>query len=355
VFEAVAAEARTKLTKFRSHDLADTAWAFATAGVDAPELFQATAVLARMRVADFAARDLCRTVWAFAIAGVEAPQLFEAAAAQASNDAAAFTSCELVDLVWAYSAAGVAAPGLFEAVAAKALEKISSFDSHDLARLTRSYASVTAPALFEAVAEDALEKLAAFNSKNLADTAYSAAGVSAPALSEASRTDASASPDGLAQLHQVLVHLQTETPHHPLTERLSRYEAELRAAYLREAPTPAESRENVSVALKRIGWGHEVDHVTAEGLSVDMAQPTAKVAVLFGRPTRYLEGNGASTRDAASTTEVDDGAEAAALRGAGWTVIRVPYDEWDCRSQAQREAYLRRKTSSRGAVSEGDS
>jgi len=63
--------------------LANTAWAFATAGVAAPQLFEAIAREAPMRIKEFNSQNLANTVWAFAKSGVAAPQLFEAIASEA--------------------------------------------------------------------------------------------------------------------------------------------------------------------------------------------------------------------------------------------------------------------------------
>jgi hypothetical protein len=65
---------------FNAQALANTAWAFATAGLRAPELFAALAVHAEQRMGTFNAQNLANTAWAFASAGVRAPGLFAALA-----------------------------------------------------------------------------------------------------------------------------------------------------------------------------------------------------------------------------------------------------------------------------------
>jgi very-short-patch-repair endonuclease len=286
-------------------------WAYATAGVAAPALFEAVATEALKKIASFNSQALANTVWAYATAGVAAPALFEAVAAEASKKVATFTPQNLANTVWAYATAGVAAPALFEAVAVESSKKIATFEPQALANTVWAYATagVAAPALFEVLAVSIEATISNF------------------------------SLDGLSQLHQVSMHLQLEAPQHALTLLLCRHEAELRAAYLRQEPTPSRSQREVSTALARIGWAHDFEHVTAEGISLDMAQPASKVAVEFDGPKHYLAG--------ASSRRVLDGkskAKERLLRRLGWDVVRVPYFEWDAlRSSADREKYLRTK------------
>jgi hypothetical protein len=65
---------------FNAQNLANTAWAFATAGVRAPGLFAALAVHAEQRMGTFSAQALANTAWAFA-----AMHLLDAPATPAST------------------------------------------------------------------------------------------------------------------------------------------------------------------------------------------------------------------------------------------------------------------------------
>ncbi|KAJ1463507.1 hypothetical protein M885DRAFT_474692, partial [Pelagophyceae sp. CCMP2097] len=174
LFAAVAGEASKKIAAFNPQDLANTVWAYATAGVAAPALFEAVAAKAPKKIATFKSQELANTVWAYATAGVEAPALFEAVALEASKKIATFTPQNLANIVWAYSTAGVEAPALFEAVAGEAPKKIATFKSQELANTVWAYATagVEAPALFEAIAAEALKKIATFKSQELANTAW---------------------------------------------------------------------------------------------------------------------------------------------------------------------------------------
>ena len=54
---------------FNTQNLANTAWAFATAGFPNAELFAVLAKAAERRIGDFNAQVLANAVWAFATAG----------------------------------------------------------------------------------------------------------------------------------------------------------------------------------------------------------------------------------------------------------------------------------------------
>jgi len=67
----------TRIAEFNSQALVNTAWAFAKAGVAAPQLFEAIASEASRRLKDFNSQDFVNTAWAFTTAGVAVPKLFE--------------------------------------------------------------------------------------------------------------------------------------------------------------------------------------------------------------------------------------------------------------------------------------
>jgi hypothetical protein len=74
LFAAVAPECTRKITTFKAQELANVAFAFATARVKAPELFAAIAVEAPKRAFyDNTAKD--NLLWAFSMADVAAPNL----------------------------------------------------------------------------------------------------------------------------------------------------------------------------------------------------------------------------------------------------------------------------------------
>ena len=62
---------------FNAQGLANTAWAFATAGQPDAQLFMALASVAERRVHDFEEQSLANTAWAFAMVGEPAPALLD--------------------------------------------------------------------------------------------------------------------------------------------------------------------------------------------------------------------------------------------------------------------------------------
>ncbi|KAJ1639564.1 hypothetical protein T492DRAFT_87067, partial [Pavlovales sp. CCMP2436] len=82
------------------HGLASTAWAFATLGIPAPQLFDAIARESEQRIGSINEQNLANTAWAFAIAGTaDRGALVEAVSARAAEmGLAAFSSdgrCQL--------------------------------------------------------------------------------------------------------------------------------------------------------------------------------------------------------------------------------------------------------------------
>ena len=189
LFDAVAAEAVVKMPHFIPQGLANTVWAFATAGHSAPALFDAVAVAAVTKVPHFNPQELANTVWAFAKAGHSAPALFDAVAAEALTKMPHFIPQNMANTVWAFAKAGHSAPALFDAVAAEVLTKMPHFNPQDMANTVWAFAKAghSAPALFDAVAAEALTKMPHFIPQDIANTvwAFATAMHSAPALFDA--------------------------------------------------------------------------------------------------------------------------------------------------------------------------
>jgi len=73
---ALGAEAQGRVGEFKEQALSNTAWAFATAGHQAPTLFEAIAQQAQGRVGEFNAQQLSNMAWAFAVADARCDALF---------------------------------------------------------------------------------------------------------------------------------------------------------------------------------------------------------------------------------------------------------------------------------------
>ena len=68
LFAALARAAELRLGDFKVQDLANTAWAFATASQQDAPLFAALARAAKLRLCDFEVQGLANLAWAFATA-----------------------------------------------------------------------------------------------------------------------------------------------------------------------------------------------------------------------------------------------------------------------------------------------
>jgi len=189
LFEAIAEESAGCVRAFTPQALTNTAWAFATAGHAAPALLEAIAGESAGRVREFKPQELANTAWAFATAGHAAPALFEAIAGEATRRVRELNPQDLAITVWAFATAGHAAPALFEVIAGEATRRVRELNPQDLAITAWAFATAghTAPALFEAIAEEASGRVHEFNPQALANTAwaFATAGHAAPALLEA--------------------------------------------------------------------------------------------------------------------------------------------------------------------------
>ena len=123
LFTAVAeAAVRGGLRDFKPQELANTAWAFATAGRAAPALLDAIAAAAvRSGLRDFNPQALANTAWAFATAGHAAPALLDAIATAAVPRLREFTPQDLANTAWSFATAGRKAPALLDAIATAAV------------------------------------------------------------------------------------------------------------------------------------------------------------------------------------------------------------------------------------------
>jgi len=171
---------------FKPKELADTAWALATAGRTAPKLFVAIAFEVARHVRAFNPQGLATIAWAFATAGHTATALFDAIAAETTRRVRKFSPQELASTAWAFAIAGHAAPALFDAIAAKAARRVRNFKPQDLANTAWAFATAdhAAPALFDAIAAEAVRRVGAFIPQELAKTAwaFATAGHAAPVL-----------------------------------------------------------------------------------------------------------------------------------------------------------------------------
>ena len=238
-------------------------------------------------------------------------------------------------------------------VAQMVVAKVGDMGSQALANTVHGWAKLGLPGsgVFEAVADKAGPLLGQFTPQAIANTvwAFATAGVAAPAVFKALFGAAFAMPverfttGNLTQLWQAVLFVRHEAPDASIPVPDAALEARLRSAMADSGERPSDSQRAVSAALRRIGWAHEFEHRTAEGLSLDMAQPGNKVCVEFDGPSHFL-----TTAQSPQQSLVPDGStqfSTRLLRALGWTVVRVPFWEWDplWHNEPAQDAYLRAK------------
>ncbi|CAH0376468.1 unnamed protein product [Pelagomonas calceolata] len=197
----------------------------------------------------------------------------------------------------------------------------------------------------DAIDEAAARSIGSFTGQGLANTlwAYCVLGVDAPAFFAAAAEALPSHIDALSkdfaassQLYQVFLYLQIESPHQRLLPVLAEHRQIWLDAFWNDSIRPSQSQLGVSHALNVLGWDHEDELRTEDGLSLDMAQPSTKTAVEFDGPTHYLQGPDGPSVDGRTAFK------RRLLGRLGWTCAAVPYFEWDpLLASGATEPYLR--------------
>ncbi|KAJ1628382.1 hypothetical protein T492DRAFT_156827 [Pavlovales sp. CCMP2436] len=283
-------EAMPRLGEFKPQELANTAWAFATLGTPAPQLFDAIACKSEQRIGEFEPQGLANTAWAFATLGMPAPELFEAIARESEQRIGSFNPQDLANTAWAFAIAVEGDRGLLvEAVSARAAEM----------------------------------GLAAFSG------------------------------DERCQLHQFLLGVELEAcPLTELLAPIGRWDA-CRQAMVDEKPVRSSKlHKDVSSELTRMGVTHTNElSVPRLGYHVDIAISPIAIASMPGTAAgsgtldQPLDEVAARARKAVRAATAEYAGIAIEVNGpshypasemirrhlalAGWAVLAVPYWEWD--------------------------
>ena len=88
--------------------------------------------------------------------------------------------------------------------------------------------------------------------------------------------------------------------------------------------------------LTELGWTHEFEHVTQEGISLDLADPETKRAIEVDGPYHYL-------KDVETGNYVVNGStqfKSRLLRALGWQITHVPFFYWNNKSVQERRHLL---------------
>eukprot|EP00635_Sarcinochrysidales_sp_CCMP3193_P003525 CAMPEP_0118917538 /NCGR_PEP_ID=MMETSP1166-20130328/17387_1 /TAXON_ID=1104430 /ORGANISM="Chrysoreinhardia sp, Strain CCMP3193" /LENGTH=270 /DNA_ID=CAMNT_0006857727 /DNA_START=27 /DNA_END=839 /DNA_ORIENTATION=- len=252
---------------------------------------------------------MANTVWAFATAGVAAETLFEAIARAAVNRIGDFEPQAMANTVWALATAGVAAETLFQAIAGATVNRIGDLNTQSMANTAWAFACIgwKHNDIFTVLSSALLERLGT--------------------LSDVDKS----------QLYLVTVYVQAEWPH--LEFPMSAHVQSLRSAFTRQEPTPSHFQREVSTMLERLGWSHTFEYETADGFSLDLAQPESKRAIEVDGPSHYL-------RDPSTGDSVVNGPtrfKSRLLYALGWRVSHVAFFEWDDKPESERLQLLTAK------------
>jgi len=349
-FDAAAAAAKGTIDDFSALDLANTLWAFSTVGYADAELFRVAALQTEKVLGNLKPQEISNVAWAFAKAQLENPRLFQALALESMSKVEAFTPQALANTAWAFSTVGVHHAVLFEKLGLRAAYTIKDFETQHLSNMAWAFAKAGLwhKPVFDCVSVESVNKMNACTPQSLANTLWAFAASAESIKSYAALFDAVAqrlaksglrdlSPENLSQLHQVLVLLRLELPRHSLTVLLQAHSNLLREAYVRIEPMHSESQKNVSAALTRIGWVHDFEHATEEGFRLDMAQPSDLLAVEFDGPSHFLAQAGFERRILDGKSKFKSNL----LTKLGWTVLRIPFFEWDSLNPEEQGDYLK--------------
>ena len=338
LFDAIAAEASRlgRLSNFKPQNLSNTVWAFATQGYPAPALFDAIAAEAAPRLGEFTSQGLANVAWAFATQTHAAPALFDAIAAEAAPRLGEFNEQNLANMAWAFATSEHAAPALFDAVAAEASRagRLGEFKPQELANMAWAFATQghPAPTMFGAIATEAAPRVREFNPQGLANLAWAFAviDVRVPALFEAHafvrQCEASTeefSPANIRQLHQWQLWLKLEQrgPEWPLLPPA--LAEKCHAAFCEREGEPSDLQMQVTKTLRALGMEPREEHRTPSGYTIDavVTHERLEVAIEVDGPSHFL---GRSRTPTGATT-----IKRRQLRAEGWTLLPVPYWEWD--------------------------
>jgi len=331
LFDAIGRESAGRVRELNPQALANTAWAFATAGHAAPALLDAIGREAAGRVRELNPQALTNTAWAFATAGQAAPALFDAIGREAAGRVRELNPQALANMAWAFATAGHAAPALFNAIGRVAAGRVRELNPQALANTAWAFATAghAAPALFDAIGRVAAGRVRELNPQALANTAWAFAVLDhlpseSPLFDQrfAHHCDALAhefSSNNLCQLHQWRLWYASEracSDALPGAAVLARCDSAFRAA---EAQ-PSRLQRDVAKALASLGAAVQEEKVLNEGYSLDLVVDWRgeRLAVEVDGPSHFVG-------------RVPTGAtlfKRRQLRHFGWRLVSVPYWEW---------------------------
>jgi hypothetical protein len=350
LLQAVGGRALLEIEHFRPQDLSVTATAFAKAGVlayphwrpgvseppaELVALFEGIARRAEACAGGFEGQAMANTAAAFAHAGLRAPALFAAFERRAAQTMGSLGARERGQLAWAYAKCAQPAPSLFEAVGARACAEASQLSL--LALSTTAWALAYAHIVLGEAAADG-----AGGACGAGCSSESILGLAEQYLrnaSQLSQEQADKQRESIFGINYALLacHVSRAPPADGARLlRLRARVAELAAACGSDAPIESTSQRQLSTRLRAAGWAHAQEVSLEDGLlKVDMACTHTRVCVEFDGPSHYLRtvGAGGSSWSHDGSTQL----KTRLLEALGWRVLRVSWKAWQLDQDAQVE------------------
>jgi len=166
-----------KVDIFNSQAIANTVWAYATAGHDDRHLFDAMSQLALLNLNNFNSQEIANTMWAYATVKHPSPALFFSIAQSSLPKLGTFNSQELANTLWAFASLNHPAPEFFDTVSNLAVPKLHTFNSQELANTIWAYATVyhcgINPQFTNGILWEAIQKLESLESEQIVNILWS--------------------------------------------------------------------------------------------------------------------------------------------------------------------------------------
>eukprot|EP00899_Mesostigma_viride_P016496 jgi/Mesvir1/24848/Mv22084-RA.1 len=131
------------LASFKPQEIANTAWAFATSGYSDPALFAVVeSEVLRVSLRAFNAQGISNTLWAFATAGYTREGLYAAVEREISTrQLSEFTPQGIANIVWSFATAGRGGEALFGSIDAEVSRRgLSGFNPQEVSNLVWAFA-----------------------------------------------------------------------------------------------------------------------------------------------------------------------------------------------------------------------
>jgi very-short-patch-repair endonuclease len=192
---------------------------------------------------------------------------------------------------------------------------------------------------------EAVAKAKDFDPQNIANLLWALAtsGVSMDATLARSilgELSAGMDPEGNRQLHQFFL-FNSLSPHPVDVSLWTAFAAQCKAAfvaYSSSSVSPSALQKDVARALRRLVAEKVLEEQVLEdsGYSVDMRLVGTRIVVEVDGPYHYLQG-----RDGEFVVDGSTQFKARILKQLGWTVLQVPYFEWDTlKTPKDQDEYL---------------